>query len=465
MKKELLFFILVGVFFLRVPFLFEPYWYRDEGVYLTIGQSLANGAVMYKDISDYPAKTPFIYWLAGLVKGNQYWMRMVVMGWVMVTIMCFWLLAARLSNNNTQFQVLTTIVFGLMMSWPRLEGNTVNSEIFFLGFNLLAMVGLAGKDVGWRRIFAAGVLVGLASNFKFQACIELLVWPIIWWWGGARQYWHRVGWLGLGWVAAVGAGWMWLNSLGAGREYLWAATVGNLGYVDPSYAAKLVAVAAGVGLGLWWVREKLTGSGLVWIVWAWVSLVAAMLSGHPYPHYLLQTTAAMAIGVGFLLLSKGWAQKAAVGLFLVAGMVWYYGGYYKYSTIEYYDNFFAWISGNKSEQEYREWFGPQVKENYDLAKFIMAGSDKNDQIYVWGDDAMIYALARRQSAYKYVVRFEVVSLGRQSEMVETIENKLPKYVVMQNGWGDGGLAGILEARYVLEKKVGGSKLYRRVGYN
>ena len=40
---EAILMILAGVVFLRIPSLFEPYWYGDEGIYLTIGQAMRHG--------------------------------------------------------------------------------------------------------------------------------------------------------------------------------------------------------------------------------------------------------------------------------------------------------------------------------------------------------------------------------------------------------------------------------------
>ena len=42
---------------LRLPSLFEPYWYADEGIYLTIGNALRRGEILYSQIHD--NKPPF----------------------------------------------------------------------------------------------------------------------------------------------------------------------------------------------------------------------------------------------------------------------------------------------------------------------------------------------------------------------------------------------------------------------
>jgi len=61
-KQTPMFILLVIVLLLRVPNLFEPYWYGDEGIYLVLGQTMNKGATLYTEIIDH--KTPLIYYLA-----------------------------------------------------------------------------------------------------------------------------------------------------------------------------------------------------------------------------------------------------------------------------------------------------------------------------------------------------------------------------------------------------------------
>ncbi|PIV07387.1 hypothetical protein COS53_02565, partial [Candidatus Shapirobacteria bacterium CG03_land_8_20_14_0_80_35_14] len=53
-------------FLLRLPSLFEPYWYGDEGVYLALGQGIRHGLTLYSQI--YDNKPPAIYYLAALTQ-------------------------------------------------------------------------------------------------------------------------------------------------------------------------------------------------------------------------------------------------------------------------------------------------------------------------------------------------------------------------------------------------------------
>ena len=73
-------------FFLRLPSLFEPFTYGDEGIYLTLGQGLRKGLVFYRDIHD--NKPPFLYLLAALANSFSYY-RLILFIWSFATILMF----------------------------------------------------------------------------------------------------------------------------------------------------------------------------------------------------------------------------------------------------------------------------------------------------------------------------------------------------------------------------------------
>ena len=100
------FWLLFAVFFLRLPSLFEPYWYGDEGIYLTIGQGLRQGLVLYRDI--YDNKPPLIYLLAAL-SGSLFWFRFILLVWSMMTVAFFSKLAKTFFSKNEKLSFLPII--------------------------------------------------------------------------------------------------------------------------------------------------------------------------------------------------------------------------------------------------------------------------------------------------------------------------------------------------------------------
>ena len=62
--------VLCASVLLRIPSWFEPYWYGDEGIYLTIGQALRKGVILYSQIHD--NKPPLLYMMAAVAGGNLF---------------------------------------------------------------------------------------------------------------------------------------------------------------------------------------------------------------------------------------------------------------------------------------------------------------------------------------------------------------------------------------------------------
>ena len=88
---------------LRLPNFFEPYWYGDEGIYLTIGNGLRQGKVLYRDIIDH--KTPIIYYLA--MVPSQLDFRLLNLAWMSVTVIAFYHLSNNLQTSRKSFCIFS----------------------------------------------------------------------------------------------------------------------------------------------------------------------------------------------------------------------------------------------------------------------------------------------------------------------------------------------------------------------
>ena len=158
------FWLLFAVFLLRLRSFFELYWYGDEGIYLTIGQGLRQGLVLYRDI--YDNKPPLIYFLAAL-SGNLFWFKFILLAWSMVTVVFFGKIAKVFFPKKEKIAFFLTIVFAVLISLPALEGNIANAENFFIGL-IIAGVWFFGQ----KKYRGAGLMMGLAFLFKFPPLFD-----------------------------------------------------------------------------------------------------------------------------------------------------------------------------------------------------------------------------------------------------------------------------------------------------
>lgn len=142
--------LLLLLLVLRLPSLCEPYWYGDEGIYLTIGHALSQGSRLYSEIIDH--KTPIIYYLA--MVPNQFWFRVLLLGWMVAALGFFYSLAGKLFRHHSA-RVAATLVFVLLTNLPAFEGNIPNGELFVMGF-VLAGGWVLSLTPLWNAFWSSG---------------------------------------------------------------------------------------------------------------------------------------------------------------------------------------------------------------------------------------------------------------------------------------------------------------------
>ncbi len=162
-------------FLLRLPSLFEPLWYGDEGVYQAIGMALNNGSLLYKGIWD--NKPPLLYLVYALFHSDQFTVRLVSLIFGLLSVPVFFFLSKKLFSNlsgSRKIYYLTTSVFALLFALPILEGNIANAENFMLLPVLLAALLIFPRTETNLKLFLAGFLLGLAFLFKIVAVFDFL---------------------------------------------------------------------------------------------------------------------------------------------------------------------------------------------------------------------------------------------------------------------------------------------------
>ena len=179
-KNQFITFLLFIVFLLRIPTLFEPYWYGDEGIYLSIGYGLRHGLSLYKDLFD--NKPPAIYLLSALANGQIFWLRFFLDVSVLLTIYFFYQLAKNFFLKEKAAR-LATVFFAILTTLPLVEGNIANAEIFILlptvfVFSVLTRVYFqekkgVDKELTKQKMFVLGVILGIGLLFKVTAFFDL----------------------------------------------------------------------------------------------------------------------------------------------------------------------------------------------------------------------------------------------------------------------------------------------------
>lgn len=472
--------ILALVLVLRIPSFFEPYYYGDEMIYMSLGQGVGQGLTLYKDIFD--NKPPLLY-LTAAIAGNLFWFKALLCFWSLLTIVFFYKLAVLLFQKNGRIQKVATIIFALLTTIPLLEGNTVNAELFMIGTSILALLILLGNNLNPKNIFIAGVLFGISALFKIPAIFDLPV--IIFYWILTKDLksWKIIFKnsfvLGLGFLLPILLTFVWYYFHDALPDYIKAAFLQNIGYISsfrPGDVQKpflvrnapllirgfVVLLGSGV---LFLFRKKLSKNFILFCIWTLFALFAVTLSERPYPHYLVQVVAPMSFLLAMFFTEKSFEQSLTVFPLALTFFVPVFYKFYFYPTASYYQRFINFALQKTSRVEYLNSFEKYVNRNYKIAEFLNKSSNQTDRVFMWDPDSpTVYALSRRLPPIKYVAPYHVYDYSNKLNTVKQLIANPPKFIILTSGERFSELNPFIKAKYILVFQIENAEVWSRV-YN
>lgn len=455
-------FLIVFAVLLRIPTLFEPYWYGDEGIYLVLGQMMQRGAILYRDIWD--NKPPLLYLLYA-VSPTLLWAKISATAFVASTIVGVFFLTNMILREkkmallwSTVAAVLTTI----FLSLPILEGTIANAELYFtlpivLGAILVFKMSETRPTVG--KLLLVGALAFGAFLFKVPALFDFMAFGLygfvlIVQSASRRRFLSQVIsrsvkifslpvaiFLAL---FALVVGYFFLNN--ALGDFLTASFFQNASYVavDSGPLAKLsnplithgiVLVIFSVLLTVLFLKKKLTRELFLLAIWFGFSLYGSLLSNRPYLHYLLQIVPPVVILLTYLFVSlrkNFWffIPLLFVGHFLLE----MFRGGFALEPTSYYKNWFDYISERKSFDQFANYFDSRTANSYAIGNYIKSVTEKDDPIFVWGDSAFVYVLSERPAATKFIQAHHLSTIDRTNyrEVLFKVKAVKPKVVVVTN---------------------------------
>lgn len=437
LSPNMRFLLIVAACFLllRLPSLFEPYWYGDEGIYLTIGRSLRHGATLYKDIHD--NKPPLLYYLAA-VGQSVFGFRLLLLVWMIPTYFVFFRLATKfLAPTPTR---LSLLFFIILTSIPLLEGNIANAEIFMLLPTLLGIYQFFVR----RSYLSSGLLLGLALTIKIPVAVEFaflyfffFVTNLI----PLKSIRHikavssRLFQFALGFIFPATLWSIFFYNQGVLIEYLRAAFVQNIGYLSSWSGSHSGSLASGglvvrfIGLLLIYLflgflrfRKKLSINAFFLLAWLCAATFGALLSARPYPHYLIQVLPALSLLIFYFPSSKDISRLLApFSLVVLIGLFFKYQ-FYVYPVFSYYSNFYFHANS-------REFFNRDINAIYDVSRYITTHTRPSDKIFVWGDEPYTYALSGRSPASRFTVAYHVADFRQYQSVITELTSSLPPYII------------------------------------
>ena len=421
-KHKLLIFIAILFIFLRLPSLFEPNYYGDEGIYLTIGQELKKGATLYADIHD--NKTPLLYYFAAL-GDNIFGFRLLLFLWMIPTVYYFFKL-----SKSYWF----TVIFVIFTSLPLIEGNISNAENFMLLPTIMAFYFVLNK----KYLTWAGFLLGFAFCIKVPVVFEfgfLLFWLLFF----EKFNFKKIFSFCFAFILPIGLFTLYYLSKGILNTFLLSALLQNFGYLSSwksgTHSNSLLQsgvfnrgiILFFVYLLIWFLAIKKIISRYFAFILFWFStaIFAVLLSERNYPHYLLQSLPPTLLLTLEFFKSKQYLSRILVilSLFSFFLIIKKYNFYF-YKNIDYYQNFYI-----KSNDPNYYGYPSQVSNIYKISDFIIKNTDKSDKIFIWGDEPSIYSLTKKSPVGRYTVAYHIIDFKQHQSTMEHLTVEFPKYII------------------------------------
>lgn len=460
--------ILFLALLLRFPALFEPNWYGDEGIYQVIGHAMVNGRLLYGQIWD--NKPPLLYVIYMLANGEQFWTRLASLLFMFPTIILFYKLSVKMFAD-TKIVYFTSFLFGVLFAGPLLEGNIANSENFmYLPILLALYLGFTNIQRKTKVYLFIGLVFGIAFLIKIVAIFDLaalFVFLLIRDFGKDIKKWFiQYIIMGTGFVIPIAISVLYFFFHGAIYDFLTATLSQNVTYVEAGnklfFSQGLLfvklALLAAVCLFFFFKRNNFSKEYIFIYIWLAFSLFNALFGGRPWIHYLLTLLPAFCLFIGILIEDR--RLRLINGALLLILLFIVYKNFWIYEkTLSYYTNFMTYVTGSKNEREYRNFFDWYVNRDYAVAQYIQAFSKQGDTVFLWGNNAQIYALSKRLPPGRYTVAYHVTFYPNALlETKENIESKQPTFIIEVQQKIPHEL---LSKQYSLQSEVEGAKIYAR----
>lgn len=469
--------ILFGIFILRIPSLFEPFWYGDEGIFAAVARNLNLGGVLYQTAWD--NKPPMIYLTySSIFKWfgvSEFNIHMAALIAVLVTAaLVYEIVVIRYGAKRA---LIAMGVFGFLSSLRVFEGNLALTEVFMVMFIALGMFVAIRRKFDYVSLIVAGILFAAASLYKQVGAFEAAALGIYLFFVSK----NFMDFVKRGVVLSVGFAIPYLVTVGYFAkmhllgDYIFAAYTYYRIYLNesPQYAIlinvlKYAPIILAIAYCFVKKRQKQLSDFNLFILWLCFSFLGSYFSGRAYGHYMVQILPALSI---VAVTVKFEIKRATVGFGVAITIVililtkllfpnifgWNPGEQFKY-----YGNFLSYVAGNKSLDSYNNFFDGNVNRIMAANDFLIANGAKGKSVYIWGDLPWIYATSGVWNPSRYVTSFHVFGVPKGNAQVMASLAKNPPIYILKPPRSIGEfneLENLLAAHYTLVSSIEGIDIY------
>ncbi len=443
-QRRLAIALLVIIAFLVLQILSFGYG-RDQGIYALVARTVLEGGMPYRDVFDFkPPGIYLVYALARVLFGNALWgIRALETASLLFTIWCLTRLARRWFENQ-----LIGLLAGAMAALVHAQLDFWHSgqpETFGAMLTVAALVVAAHDKARPSHYLAAGILFGLAGLLKPPLAgggAVLAFWAA--WrqlraeggWSALRRVWVKalgpIGWVLLGGIAPFGLCLAWFGAKGAlgalhQTFFVFTPHYTALAWADRTllgmlYSAfcewlfnfcSLLSIGLLIGLASWRKCYLRPGVGLMASIIA-MQLLGIALQGKFFPYHFAACWPLTA-----MLAALGWweawrwalgrGRKTMVSLAVFMALV----TSLRTATKDVHESWWrrtarrvrVYLTGAQDQQALdglASVADVSAKGNREVAAELRRRVPVGGVIYIWGFEPVIYDMADRRIASKYI---------------------------------------------------------------
>ena len=466
---------------LRIPSLYEPRWYRDEGIFAAIAHSIRSGDTLYADAWD--NKPPLIFFTYAAIQAafgtGVFALHAVTAAFVIATLAVVFVAARRLCSDAGA--IAGGGVFVALMCTPIVEGNLALTETYMILFTSLGalalLIALSGDgNYGW--IALTGLSCSIAVGYKQVALFDAGAFALVL--GCASQ--HPAG------ALAVFAGALVVPHLALAGYFLVAGALPDYSYGvagsiplysdlspdrNPLFRLALLAPAIVVAGTLLARRRRGDHASpedvpLVWLPFAFAGATASSM---PFPHYLQQAVPALALTVAMLVAGREWLRvpPAPLALATAAAAAVAFAQFNdpfisnrQLHPVGYYRNYVSYSTGDRDYQEYERFFDGAGESVRDISATIDEDG-AGTTLFAWSELAWLYSAGGYDNPSEYYTSFlgSIIPDAREG-VLRALDDDPPAYVVLSDNAYEpfAELNAWVEGRYTLVGEANDWRLYR-----
>jgi len=528
LQKKLPHLIIVPTFLLilaaRLPSVNQPFG-RDQGIFACIGQNILKGLVPYRDLWDQkPPGIHFTYALFISLFGNSMG-AVQVMDLLVFVLTAYMIYALAAEISGTRAGIFSLLIYFFYSDplfygygngyWARSQAETYMVPFLVGGF--LVFVRFLRSPNGWRA-WLAGLLWGAAFIYKYTA----LLYPL-----GAlvflalrtipaenrlslsnvRSLGRTMILLGCGFAVALLPFIIYFGLHGALPDFFAITVLYNLKYTGAEASGGgdlglmlgqwikwtlrnpflwLTGLAGAIAVAARLRKEPETTLWLFWLAAAWGAIV---LNGRYFHYYFIQIAPPLALLSAYILdqsmklMNK---KNLRVLTVLALAMCLFLLGLDIQKVRRNLHPDYQFALGKIAEQEYYDRFVTGdfsfLADRY-LAAYLKERTDPEDPVYIFGFEPLVYFLAERRPANKYIFNDPVTAVYTKEkvreagirEILADLEESKAVYLVIAEGDANPvdptdsyefventpSFKDFVDTQYALEWSMGRFHIYRR----